>query len=111
MVKAVGFQPMVGTVDSPHAVFITRGSDHVGRYLDGVEAAKIEWLSPRRDSGAALRDIPRGRCLSNGRPWIRSARERLARHATTSQRPSRWCVGDSGTNERIRALGIAPVTR
>lgn len=52
MVQAVGFQPMVGTVDSPHAVYISRGADHVGGDVDPTEAAKIDWLPLRRRSGS-----------------------------------------------------------
>jgi 8-oxo-dGDP phosphatase len=44
MVQAVGFQPMVGTVDSPHAVFISHAADHVGGDVDPTEATRIDWL-------------------------------------------------------------------
>lgn len=43
-VQAVGFEPMVGTLDSPHVVFISRGADHVGGEIDPTEAARIDWL-------------------------------------------------------------------
>ncbi|MFZ0970821.1 MAG: NUDIX domain-containing protein [Solirubrobacteraceae bacterium] len=51
MVQAIGVQAMVGTVDSPHAVFISRGADHVGGYIDRADPAKIEWLPLRRPGG------------------------------------------------------------
>jgi len=44
MVAAVTFQPMVGMVDSRHAVFISHGADHVGGEIDPTEAAEVDWL-------------------------------------------------------------------
>jgi hypothetical protein len=40
-----------GNGRQPHAVFISRGADHVGGYIDRAEAAKIEWLPLRRPRG------------------------------------------------------------
>lgn len=46
----VTFEPMVGTVRSPHHVFLARGAERVGEATE-VNEGKFEWL--------ALADVPR----------------------------------------------------
>lgn len=41
----VGYQPMVGTLDTEHRVFISHGADYVGGAIDPTEAARVEWIA------------------------------------------------------------------
>jgi 8-oxo-dGDP phosphatase len=89
MVQAVGFQPMVGTVDSPHAVFISHGADHVGGDVDPTEAARIDLLPldgmlARIESGeiwTAGSIVGLLYALAHGsrREWINAARSLMCR--------------------------------
>jgi 8-oxo-dGTP pyrophosphatase MutT (NUDIX family) len=40
----VTFQPMIGTLDSPHHVFIARGADHIGEPTEKTEMQRMEWI-------------------------------------------------------------------
>jgi len=44
----ISYQPMSGMVDSPHAVYFTRGATYVGEPRDSEEAAEIEWIPRSR---------------------------------------------------------------
>ncbi|NEB95477.1 NUDIX domain-containing protein [Streptomyces bauhiniae] len=58
----VTYQPMVGMVDSPHEIFVSRGAVKVGEPTDLEEAGHIEWVP--------LSDVPglmaRGELLGSG---------------------------------------------
>lgn len=58
----VTYQPMVGMVDSPHEIFVSRGAERVGDPTDPEEAGHIEWVP--------LADIPglmaRGELMGSG---------------------------------------------
>jgi 8-oxo-dGTP pyrophosphatase MutT (NUDIX family) len=62
MVRIVGYQPMVGTLDTEHEVFISHGAEHVGSPTDPTEAARIEWL----ELGSTLDRIARGEIWTAG---------------------------------------------
>lgn len=62
MVRIVGFQPMAGTLDSEHEVFLSHGAEHSGEVIDGAEAARVEWL----DLGSTLDRIARGEVWTAG---------------------------------------------
>ncbi|MFI2077019.1 GntR family transcriptional regulator [Streptomyces triculaminicus] len=40
----VTYQPMVGMVDSPHAIFVGRGAEHIGEPTDVEEAGHVAWV-------------------------------------------------------------------
>ncbi|MGW1711253.1 NUDIX domain-containing protein [Streptomyces sp. NPDC002206] len=46
----VTFQPMIGMVDSPHAIYVGKGAQHVGDPTDIEEAGHVAWVP--------LSDIP-----------------------------------------------------
>ncbi|WP_435172241.1 NUDIX domain-containing protein [Actinacidiphila sp. bgisy145] len=58
----VTFQPMIGMVDSPHAVFVGRGARRTGEPADAEEAGHVAWVP--------LSDIPammtRGELMGSG---------------------------------------------
>jgi 8-oxo-dGTP pyrophosphatase MutT (NUDIX family) len=62
MERIVGYQPMVGTLDTEHEVFIARGADYIGGSIDPTEAARIEWL----DLDSTLPRIARGEIWTAG---------------------------------------------
>jgi 8-oxo-dGDP phosphatase len=62
MVPIVGYQPMVGTLDTEHEVFMSHGADYVGGPIDPTEAARIEWL----DLGSTLQRIAGGEIWTAG---------------------------------------------
>jgi 8-oxo-dGTP pyrophosphatase MutT (NUDIX family) len=62
MLRIVGYQPMVGTLDTEHEVFISHGADYVGGSIDPTEAARIEWL----DLGSTLHRIAAGEIWTAG---------------------------------------------
>lgn len=62
MVRIVGYQPMVGTLDTEHEVFISHGADYVGGPIDPTEAARIEWL----DLSSTLHRIAAGEIWTAG---------------------------------------------
>jgi 8-oxo-dGTP pyrophosphatase MutT (NUDIX family) len=40
----ITFQPMVGSVDSEHLVFVGREPERIGEPTDASEVARIEWV-------------------------------------------------------------------
>jgi 8-oxo-dGTP pyrophosphatase MutT (NUDIX family) len=42
--RLIAFQPMVGSVDSEHFVFVGREPERIGEPTDTSEAARIEWV-------------------------------------------------------------------
>jgi hypothetical protein len=62
MKRIVGYQPMVGTLDTEHEVFMARGADYIGGTIDPTEAARIEWL----DLDSMLPRIARGEIWTAG---------------------------------------------
>ncbi|TKA09516.1 NUDIX domain-containing protein [Actinacidiphila oryziradicis] len=58
----VTYQPVVGMVDSPHAIFVGHGAQHVGEPTDVEEAGRVAWVP--------LADIPglmaRGELMGSG---------------------------------------------
>ena len=62
MVRIVGYQPMVGTLDTEHEIFISHGADYVDGPIDPNEAARIEWL----ELDSALPLIARGEIWTAG---------------------------------------------
>ncbi len=44
VVRLVTFQPMPGTLDAEHHVFVGRGPRRVGEATDPAEAARVEWV-------------------------------------------------------------------
>ncbi|ARQ67510.1 NUDIX domain-containing protein [Streptomyces marincola] len=58
----VTYQPMVGMVDSPHAIFVGRGAERVGVPQDLEEAGHIEWIPLTDVSGL----MARGELLGSG---------------------------------------------
>ncbi|MFF1934597.1 NUDIX domain-containing protein [Streptomyces sp. NPDC058228] len=59
----VTFQPVIGMVDSPHAIYVGKGAQHVGDPTDIEEAGHVAWVP--------LADIPglmaRGELMGAGR--------------------------------------------
>ncbi|MCX4551360.1 MULTISPECIES: NUDIX domain-containing protein [unclassified Streptomyces] len=51
--KVVTYQPMIGMVDSPHDIFVSRGADHIGDPVDAEEAGHIAWV-PMADIPALM---------------------------------------------------------
>ncbi len=58
----VTYQPMIGMVDSPHAIYVGRGAQHVGDPTDTEEAGHVAWVQ--------LADVPglmaRGELMGSG---------------------------------------------
>jgi 8-oxo-dGTP pyrophosphatase MutT (NUDIX family) len=48
--RILGYQPMVGMVDSPHEIYVGRGATRVGEPEHGEEAGIVKWIP--------LADIP-----------------------------------------------------
>ncbi|MEV1042970.1 NUDIX hydrolase [Streptomyces sp. NPDC050204] len=42
--RVVDFEPMIGTVTSPHHVYIARGVEKIGEPTEKNEAARLEWI-------------------------------------------------------------------
>ncbi|MFF2571090.1 NUDIX hydrolase [Streptomyces sp. NPDC058084] len=42
--RVVDFEPMIGTVTSPHHIYIARGVEKVGEPTEKNEAARLEWI-------------------------------------------------------------------
>jgi 8-oxo-dGTP pyrophosphatase MutT (NUDIX family) len=62
MERIVGYQPMVGTLDTEHEVFMSHGAEHIGGPIDPTEAARVEWL----DLDSTLPLIARGEIWTAG---------------------------------------------
>ena len=40
----LSFQPMIGMVDSEHALFVAEGATHIGEPTDHEEASRVDWI-------------------------------------------------------------------
>lgn len=56
------FQPMPGMVDTPHAIFVGKGAEHVGDPSDAEEAAVVDWIP----LASVLELIRKGQVLGAG---------------------------------------------
>lgn len=44
MERLLSFQPMVGTIDQPNLLYLSRGADHTGATPDINEAERVGWI-------------------------------------------------------------------